>query len=308
MATVRENKRKNKALSYYFITTLKRDESGKQIRRYRTWYPPEGLPPCRARKLAEREAEKWERALQYEYQKEEELKSVPPPPAPAPPPPVPLPVAPPQKKDDFITFIDTLWMPLEIEGSDRKARTIAAYKAHLKILKPFFQGMVLQEITPIDIQKYLRYLRKEYKGKHGIGLSAKTVHHHYNMLLLIFGYAKRNKLITENPMDDIKAPKKEKKPVDAFTKEQAQEFLEALDGADQEFRCMMLLLLTTGLRRGELCGLQWRDFDFSEGTVSVNRNVTYTPATGVAWNAEDSKWISDHPCHSFCACGALRIS
>jgi integrase len=141
--------------------------------------------------------------------------------------------------------------------------------------------MVLQEITPIDIQKYLRYLRKEYKGKHGIGLSAKTVHHHYNMLLLIFGYAKKNKLIAENPMDDIKAPKKEKKPVDAFTKEQAQQFLQALDGTELDFRCMMLLLLTTGLRRGELCGLQWRDFDFEKGTVSVNRSVTYTPETGV---------------------------
>ncbi len=128
--------------------------------------------------------------------------------------------------------IDTIWMPLDIECSDRKPRTVASYRAHLKILKPFFQGMVLQEITPIDIQKYLRYLRKEYNGKHGIGLSPKTVHHHYNMLLLIFRYAKKQKLIIENPMEEIKAPKKEKKPVDAFTKEQAQQFLIALEGAD----------------------------------------------------------------------------
>ena len=43
----------------------------------------------------------------------------------------------------------------------------------------------------------------------------------------------------------------------------------------------MLLLLTTGMRRGELVGLQWRDMDFDAGTVSINRNVAYTPQTGL---------------------------
>ena len=49
----------------------------------------------------------------------------------------------------------------------------------------------------------------------------------------------------------------------------------------KKYSFIMLLLLTTGMRRGELVGLQWRDVDFKAGTVSINRNVAYTPETGL---------------------------
>lgn len=271
MASVKENTSNGKVTSYRFTVCMGRDKDGKQIMRTMTWRPPSDLSPAKARKAAERAADQWERIIRSEGQGKQKPNAPPPPP----------PSDPEPRADDFVRFIDSVWFPLEIEGSDRKPRTVAFYKALLKTLKPYFQGMTLQEITSVEIQKYLRFLRKEYQSKHGIGLTPKTVHHHYNILLLIFGYAKRQKLISENPMEDIKSPKKEKKPVDAFTAEQARQFLQALEGAEAEFHCMMLLLLTTGLRRGELCGLQWRDFDFKEGTVSVNRNVSYTPEAGV---------------------------
>ena len=267
MAYIKENRKGAQVTSYRFSVYLGRTPEGKLIKKTTTWKPPETLTPAKARRAAECKARQWEREVKNQSQEKEE---------PTPPPPDLEPRA-----DDFVSFIDSVWFPLEIEGSNRKPRTIAFYKSLLKTLKPYFQGKVLQGITSVDIQQYLSYLRKEYHGKHGIGLSPKTVHHHYNILLLIFGYAKRQKLILENPMENTKSPKRERKPVDAFTKEQTQQFIKALEGAEVEFRCMMLLLLTTGLRCGELCGLQWRDFDFEESTVSVNRNVSYTPETGV---------------------------
>ncbi len=270
MASVKENRKGEKVVSFRFSVYLGRTPEGKLIKQTMTWQPPPTLTPAKARKAAECKARQWERDLKNGIQEDNEI---------APHPPAPSPASVP-RSDDFLTYIDTIWVPLELEASDRKPRTVAFYKSLLKILKPYFQGMVLQEITSIDIQRYLRYLRKEYEGKNGIGLSPKTVLHQNNILLLIFGYAKKQKLITENPMENIKSPKKEKKPVDAFTKEQAQQFLKALEGEDLELRCMMLLLLTTGLRRGELCGLQWEDIDFKEGTVSVKRSVSYTPGVG----------------------------
>ena len=271
MACIKENKRGEKVISYRFSVYLGRTSEGKLIKKTMTWKPPETLTPAKARKAAEVKARQWEREVRDGSQEKEE--------SPAPPP--PLPAAPKVQTNDFLDFIDNVWFPLDIEGSDRKPKTVHSYQAHLKIIRPYFKGKTLQEITSIDIQKYLRYLRKEYQGKHGVGLCSKTVLHHYNLFLLVFGYAKRQKLITENPMDDIKAPKKEKKAVDAFTTQQAHQFLKALDGTEMDFRCMMLLLLTTGLRRGELCGLQWRDLDFDNGTVSVNRSVTFTPGEGI---------------------------
>ena len=44
---------------------------------------------------------------------------------------------------------------------------------------------------------------------------------------------------------------------------------------------MLNLLITTGIRRGELMGLQWGDIDLDRCVISVNRNVTYTPASGI---------------------------
>lgn len=44
---------------------------------------------------------------------------------------------------------------------------------------------------------------------------------------------------------------------------------------------MLHLLITTGLRRGELLGLKWSDIDFENLTVEVQRNITYSKAQGI---------------------------
>ena len=54
MANIRENKRNGKTVFFRFTACLERDTQGKQVRRYITWTPPEGLTPSRARKAAER--------------------------------------------------------------------------------------------------------------------------------------------------------------------------------------------------------------------------------------------------------------
>ena len=56
----------------------------------------------------------------------------------------------------------------------------------------------------------------------------KTLHHLYNTLNLIFGFAEKQELLVKNPMKLVDSPKKVKKPVDALTEEQAKKiFLSA---------------------------------------------------------------------------------
>ena len=85
-------------------------------------------------------------------------------------------------------------------------------------------------------------------------------------------------------MDKVDCPKTQKKKVDAFTEEQIRTFFSYLDECPMDFRCMLNLLITTGIHRGERMGLQWDDIDFDHHVISVNRNVTYTPASGVVVN------------------------
>ena len=63
--------------------------------------------------------------------------------------------------------------------------------------------------------------------------------------------------------------------------EEAVRFFNALLTCDFEFRCVLQVLITTGLRRGECLGLQWSAIDFQNGTLTVNRSTTYTPECGI---------------------------
>jgi len=159
MANIRENKKNGKVISFRFTVCLERDVRGKQIRKYTTWTAPADLTPAKARKTAERAADA----------REEEVKAAD------------------KRRDDFVSFVNDTWFVLQIRGENDKPNTIAFYKNMTRIISEYFKGSVLQEISPVDIQKYLVYLRTEYKSKLGKSLSAKTLRHQYGTLNLIFG-------------------------------------------------------------------------------------------------------------------------
>ena len=67
MANIRENEKDGKIVSYRFTVCLERDVNNKQVRRYTTWTPPEGLTPAKMKKAAERAADAWEEEIREEY-------------------------------------------------------------------------------------------------------------------------------------------------------------------------------------------------------------------------------------------------
>jgi len=271
MANIRENKRNGKTVSFRFTVCLERDAQGKQIRRYTTWTSQGGLTPSKARKAAERDADAWEEEVKAEYQKEKELKAQ-----------GRAYTLPPEKRhDDFVSFINETWLPLQVRNGNNKPNTIAFYQNNSKTITEYFKGYVLQEIGPIDIQKYLVYLSTDYKSKLGKPLSAKSLRHQYGTLTKIFSYAEKQEMIAKNPMQKVDAPKKEKKPIDALTQEQAERFFSLLPDCPLDFHCILQLLITTGIRRGECMGLKWKDIDARACTITIERNITYTPESGV---------------------------
>lgn len=261
MATIKENRKNGRIVSYSFTACLGRDNKGKQIRRYSTWTPPKGIGQKKAPKEAERQATLWEQSI-----KEGKDNTVP---------------DTVLQREDFAEFVSQIWFPLQVIGNNRKAKTVQFYEGTTKTIKEYFKGRYLQEITPLDIEKYLVYLRTNYKSRYGKPLTPKTVLHHYRTLNLIFGYAEQKEIIIKNPMAKVKAPKKERKAIDAMTQAQTREFLNALDTCPLDFRCMLYLLITTGIRRGECIGLKWKDIDWENTALSVKRNVSYTPKSGV---------------------------
>ncbi len=274
MAAITENKKNGKTVSYRFVVSLGRDEQNKQIRRIRTWYPPADATPAKARKAAERAADEWEYEVRTEFKKEQDaIKSG-----------HAYHLPPDKRNDNFTAFINEVWFPLHVRNGNCKPNTIAFYSNISKIIIEYFKGYTLQQITPFHIQKYLLYLRNDYRTQHGKQLSPKTVRHHYGTLASIFNYAERQDLIAKNPINRVDAPKKVKKPVDALTPEQAQLFFSLLPSLDLEFHCMLHLFITTGIRRGECAGLKWNDIDFRKRTLTVERSISYTPESGITIN------------------------
>ncbi len=267
MANIRENKRDGRVVSYRFTVCLGRDANGRQIRRYVTWEIPEGLTPAKARKAAQRAAEDWEDKVRADHQKERELGAAY--------------VLPPEKrKDSFSAFVNEVWFPLQVCNGNDKQTTITFYKNMKKLIVEYFDGKVLQEISPIQLQRFLVYLSREYKTRQGNSLSPKTIRHYYNVLGMIFSYAEKQGMIAANPMLKVDAPKKDKKPVDALTPELAKRFFILLEKSPLEFRCMLQLLVTSGIRRGECLGLKWKDIDQQARTLTIERSAVYTPESG----------------------------
>lgn len=269
MASIRENRKNGKIISYTFTACLGRDENCKQIRHYINWTPPKGIGPAKAPKEAAKQAALWEESLRKDKE----------------PSPAPVKAATAatgeQRRDDFVSFVEKTWFPLQVSGNDRKEKTVQFYEGTTKIIKAFFSGYALQDITAMDIEKYLVYLRTEYKGRFGKPLAPKTIHHHYGTLNLIFGYAEKQELIGKNPMAKVDAPKKKRKAVDAMTQEQTKGFFKAIAACPLDFRCMLYLLITTGIRRGECIGLKWKDIDEQAAVLSIERSVSYTPKSGI---------------------------
>lgn len=271
MAAISENKKNGKTVSYRFVVSLGRDAQKKQIRRIMTWTPPTDMTPSKARKAAERAADAWEQEVRSEHEAEQAAKAQG----------IAYAIPAEKRQDDFVSFINDTWLPLQVRGSSDKPTTVAFYQHMSKTITSYFKGTILQQITPTDIQKYLVYLRTEYRSKLGKPLSPKSVRHQYATLNLIFGYAEQLEMLVKNPMSRVEAPKKQKHPVDALTQEQAATFFKLINTCPLDFQCILHLLITTGIRRGECMGLKWSDIDEQANTITIERNVTYTPQSGV---------------------------
>ena len=149
MANIRENKKGGKTVSYRFTVYLEKDMQDKQIRRYTTWTPPDGLTPSKALKAAERAADIWEQEVKAEYLKEKAAKQCG----------LSYSLPPEKRKDDFITFVNDTWFALYICNGDRKQSTIHFYEIITQSIVTYFKGAILQDISPIHIQQYLQHIR-----------------------------------------------------------------------------------------------------------------------------------------------------
>jgi integrase len=169
-------------------------------------------------------------------------------------------------------YLSNEWLPQR--ESDLKKGTFNSYTRIVNThLIPHLGRLRLEELTPRIVERFYSQLQKDgARGQRlapGSGLSAKTVNNIAGVLNRAMRDAVRWGLIATNPIADAHKPKKKSTEMTAWEPDDLGRFISATKSDRQSGTWH--LLATTGLRRGEILGLQWEDIDFDKKTLSVRR-------------------------------------
>ncbi len=130
----------------------------------------------------------------------------------------------------------------------------------------------LDRLKPQAIQSF--YARKltgpRADGKPGT-LTPSTVKHMHTVLRVALRHAVKWQLITRSPLDSVDPPKVEKKEIRVWDLTQVASFLQACQ--THRLYAAFLLVLATGMRRGELLGLRWTDINFPNRVLKVSQEL-----------------------------------
>ncbi len=172
------------------------------------------------------------------------------------------------------------WL-LEVKKNEVKPTTFEKYEGMYRnyISKTIISNIPISEIKSLSIQKFYNDLSKKQNKNDTL---IKSVH---KLLRNFFDYAEREGYIIKNPCINISLPKT-KKTVDEiitekttkfqyFTEEEIPELIQLFDG--YSIQNIIIFALGTGMRKGEIFGLQWDDVDFEEKLIYVKHNLSYTP-------------------------------
>ncbi len=110
-----------------------------------------------------------------------------------------------------------------------------------------------------------------------------TIHKYKRTVRAILSLAKKNRLINNNyaSADYIDFPKRPPHSIEVMDDEEAKLFFKTvMEYPNIKYKTAMLLFLLTGFRRGEVAGLEWKDIDFDEKTITVCRSLTTVKGHG----------------------------
>ena len=131
--------------------------------------------------------------------------------------------------------------------------------------------------TALDLQ----YKKAFTEIKTAESLSSSSIAQHHRLISSIMEAAVKWGLVLDNPCRRVQAPKvTNKKGVTLSSKETIRMF-ECLADAPEKYRTAITVLVYTGLRKGELCGLKWTDIDLEKGVLTVNGGLEYLPSVGL---------------------------
>ncbi len=147
----------------------------------------------------------------------------------------------------------------EFETQSRKS-----YSPCVKRSLEYFDQYLIDEISFKEINRFLISLKEDGKA-HKTVLNQKTVLNH------IFDYAVKLEEIAVNPCARASLPKNLKKGKRSSATEEEEEIVKR----SADICLIPFIAIYTGMRKGEILALQWKDIDFKRNEIHVTKSVFY---------------------------------
>ena len=134
------------------------------------------------------------------------------------------------------------------------------------------QNAQINQIRPFELQSILFSIAAK-NPKTGKPMAKKTIKEYIQVINSIFNFAHENRVLEYNPATKLKIPQTANDPVQrrALTEEERNRVIEFEHRAKPSAMLMML----SGLRRGEATALQWNDIDFVNNKISVTKSYNF---------------------------------
>lgn len=160
-------------------------------------------------------------------------------------------------------------MEMHVDTTDLATTTRADYTMLLAKMPDWLKAWKIANVTTMMIDQMYRRLLTE-------GWTPYRVRRLHEVMRPAFGLACRYGWVTVNPVLNAKQPPK---PANTMTVPGSGDVIRLFTAADElspAFGCAIRLAARTGMRRGELCGLQWADIDIDTGVLVIRRSISTT--------------------------------
>ena len=137
-----------------------------------------------------------------------------------------------------------------------------SYRAALRRAESHFNDRPVKDIKPKDINALLRLLAAQ-------GYAQKTIANQKLVINLVFDYALREGDVDTNPCASVKPPKDTKKG----TRTAATATDEEIIKKSADVWLFPYIAIMTGMRKGEILALQWKDIDFENNIIQVTKSI-----------------------------------
>ena len=150
---------------------------------------------------------------------------------------------------------------LQGQRSQLRPKSWRRHEEHIRIhIVPVVGNVGLRRLTP-------QHLSHLYANRLASGLSPLSVHHIHATMHRALVHAVRWGLVARNVADLVDPPRVQHREMLVLSPEQVRRLLEAAKGGPLE--AVIAVAVSTGLRRGELLALRWRDVELDVGVLRV---------------------------------------